>query len=89
MTVNQKKQIACEICKARVHSIPHHLNTDHPKVTFENYKSSYPNAPTQSPALIERIRMKAEEQKKRLKNASGSSASSTKFGNSKAGFVRR
>ncbi|MDQ7845018.1 AAA family ATPase [Acinetobacter baumannii] len=65
MTVNQNETIACEICEAQVHSIPHHLNTDHPKVTFENYKSSYPNAPTQSPALIERIRMKAEEQKKK------------------------
>lgn len=56
--------IACEICKAHVHVIKAHVERDHPEITYEDYKTSYPNAPLLSETAKTRIKeLKKKEER--------------------------
>ncbi|MGS9896516.1 AAA family ATPase [Acinetobacter baumannii] len=69
MSVTVNETITCMICKGQAHSIAHHLKSDHPTVTIEQYKSQYPQAPIYSPAMIERAKIKEAEKKKAQEQA--------------------
>jgi cobaltochelatase CobS len=66
-------KIKCEICGAEVHAIQRHLETDHPDVSLDAYKTRFPAAPL----LSELMKAKLAERKAQAATPTASTPAAT------------
>lgn len=52
-------RIACQICRARIHSVQQHLLEDHPELTLAEYSAKWPDAPLMSDILKKKLEERA------------------------------
>lgn len=78
------EKITCQICGAQVHAIQLHLRDEHPEVTLEDYKKSYPEALVMSDLAKSRLeaKMKAKPETVETEMAGATAASLTTLGKS-------
>lgn len=58
-------KIVCAICSEKVHVIRTHLKNNHPTISIDNYKATYPESPTLSLLARQQIEAKKEQAKKK------------------------
>ena len=63
---DSKGKISCEICGSHVHVIRTHLKSDHPDMTIETYKETYPDSPTLSLLAKQHIAAKKKELERKV-----------------------
>lgn len=54
-------RIACQLCGSLIHSVQIHIRDEHPEMSIDDYKETFPNAPLLSDAAKARLEQKREE----------------------------